>query len=489
MQSPTSIDLRSSAENTKHRGLIDPNCIFDPDIILLPSEQEGFHLLFPNWHETSFFKRPTIRDMTRMLKDVDLDRITKRSVIIADYTLTPLPYAPSTKNDTTHFRAYSCVPFEAQSCPMPLDSTDTTMNARTFESRQGQLTVKDIIGAVHYLKGLIATSQDWPLHNPCKVGLMATRLGDVHFNFRTNERKVLKDSLCKAASGGALEIKEAADAILAAVGFSDDDNYNYNLDNLLDCFSSWNHLKRNELVPENYKTDAVERVEDWLKGDMQRLLLCRDISLQLFGHTQIETMSKQVSLNTTIMDVVVLELFGQPKEHKVPLPKHAVTLEELIGKGYIVDVYNSVGFSVRGRRIRIGQLNLTQMRAIACFCDFNLSEPSPAKELLGIYFNLCSTPSSFKLAIDMGILDYDNFTEVKTVLFCGCNLIYFTHMTSPHGYEYIMLCNEFLSWRQRIKRDFSNSLTRDAFALLVTMTALIVSFTGIIQVVQGFVKN
>ncbi|KAI8068520.1 hypothetical protein BC940DRAFT_353472 [Gongronella butleri] len=434
-----SSDRQNSASSTKHRGLIDPTCIFDPDIILLPSQQEGFRLLFPDWGEKSILDRPTIIEMQRMLKGVDLTKITKRSVILADYALTPSPYSPSTQKDSTRFRKYSRVPLDTQTNHLTpsIDNADITRNGRAFASRQGRATAKDIAGAIHYLKGFIAAGTPPSSFYIFSEGLMATRLADVHFAPKSSERETL--------------IKES---------------------------------------------------EDWLSStNLPYLILCEAIAVDLFGisysdfHTEAE-IPLEIPLDHTIKDAVALFVFGKSETRNITFPKRTVTLEELVEKGYTVDLFERHPmFSVNNHKITIGKFSYRHMLIALCLCPVKKSDESftipqtPVYQLLCIYACLCSTPVSFKLAVDMGIIDYDNFTAVKRVLTTHDGWCCSDAVTSQHGYEYAKLCRTFYGWRQRIKRDFSNSLTRDAFALLVTMTALIVSFTGIISVAQAFASN
>ncbi|KAI8068521.1 hypothetical protein BC940DRAFT_299296 [Gongronella butleri] len=462
IDSQNTMDHQSPVDRTKHRGLIDPTCIFDPDIILLPSQQEGFRLLFPDWGEKSILDRPTIIEMQRMLKGVDLTKITKRSVILADYALTPSPNAPSTQKDSTRYREYSRIPLDAQPGPTSWGTMDTKTNGRAFEARQGQkVTVNDIIGVAQYLKGCIATSKG-NFYGDNATGLLATRLTDIQFAFVPNERETLKESLCKAQSGGVQDNMDAAEAILVAVDFQHYDDGDdsggfvsragfYNID-----------FARNYIMFEDYKLEDadIKTVENWLSGSIQSCVLCEIIARHLFGYSGYER--DQIALDGTIKDAVVLSLFGRSKPRKLTFPKRKVTLEELIAKGYNIDIYDIPMFSVNDdHKVSIGKFSYTQMCITLCLWpDRDLGDtyvPCPMQDLLRIYAGLFSTPSSFKLAVDMGIIDYDNFTAVKRALTdysirCASDAV-----TSQHGYEYAKLCYDFHSWRKKIMRAASHA--------------------------------
>ncbi|KAI8575065.1 hypothetical protein K450DRAFT_284651 [Umbelopsis ramanniana AG] len=113
--------------------------------------------------------------------------------------------------------------------------------------------------------------------------------------------------------------------------------------------------------------------------------------------------------------------------------------------------------------------------------------PNPEQQamvdVMKIYSALCSTPDSFTLARELGITDCEEFMAMKNALHTW---EYF--FASEAGKSYAKLCEEYHSWRYRLATDFSLSLTQNAFALLVTIAATIISFTGIIQVVQCFAK-
>ncbi|KAI8071669.1 hypothetical protein BC940DRAFT_293398 [Gongronella butleri] len=465
IDSQDTIDHQRTVDGTKHRGLIDPTCIFDPEIILLSSQRAGFRLLFPDWDEKSIFDRPTILEMRRILKDVDLTKITQRSVILADTALTPAPDAASTKKDSTCYRKFSRVPLDANACNTSLSATDKKRKGRAFQSRHGQITIQDIVGVVHYLKGCIATGKLGFYTDIFTTGLMATQLSDIQFAFEPNERETLKESLLRAGSGSVQDNKDAADAILAAVGFHDNDDVEGAalVSRAGFCFID---LAKNYLMYEDYMLDdvTIKTVENWLSGDIvQRCILCEIIASHLFGGAYCHgNKCDQISLSGTIKDTVTYQLFGPSKLRKIKFPKRDITLEDLMAN-YNVQVYDFPKFSVNhdDHKVIIGKFSYVQMNVALSLCpDGNWADrmiPCPAQDLLRIYAGLYSTPSSFKLAIDMDLIDYDNFTAVTRALttfglHCRSDAV-----TSQHGYEYAKLCHDFHSWPKQIMRAASRA--------------------------------
>ncbi|KAI8064533.1 FAD linked oxidase [Gongronella butleri] len=111
----------------------------------------------------------------------------------------------------------------------------------------------------------------------------------------------------------------------------------------------------------------------------------------------------------------------------------------------------------------------------------------PINDTLRIYRNLLDTPESFKLAVGLGIItDYESFSDLHGDFSYFEGHCCFDNVTSGSGCNYVLFCRDFYSWRQLIERDFVDSLTRDAFAVLVTATTLIVSFSGTIQKLNGY---
>ncbi|KAI8068739.1 hypothetical protein BC940DRAFT_366916 [Gongronella butleri] len=435
-QSFRSISPQNIADIPQHRGPIDPSWLFDPGM-LSPAEQVGFHLLFPDWHEKSILDRPTIRDMQRTLKDVNLVGFTKRSVFLADTALTPFDYAPSVEKDSTQFQTFSRVTLDDQKNSLSTD-TAVTISGRTFNSRQGPVTIMDIIGVADYLGGCVAASSserrwdfEWFLS-----GLMATRLQDMQFNFAPNEHETLSEILREMESNNKKQVtKKMMDDILAAIRSIDIDRA-FDMLVINAGYGQIHHSRGKKVSLSEAHELYVKLIRNWLAGDsLQYKALIIKIAGALFGSTYIESRELDaISLDQTVNDAVTLWLFGKATTHKT----------------------TTIPFS-------------------------------PVKDMLFIYGNLCGTTRSFKLAIEMGIIDYDDFSAFQNATIHYSQYLCAEAVTSQHGYEYAKLCRDFYSWRQRIKLDFSNSLTRDAFAVLVTITALIVSLTGVIQVIQGFV--
>ncbi|KAI8072270.1 hypothetical protein BC940DRAFT_137784 [Gongronella butleri] len=497
----TEYDL-SSDRRTKRDELVDPSCLFDP-ALLSPGQRPGFHLLFPNWHKTTVLDRPTIGEMRIMLKDLDLTIISPKSVFIADMALTPSPDTPSSKRDMTllqEFAFQSCAHSDA--CSAPAMSSSESKDVRAFQGRHGKVTLQEILGAVQYIKGIISNDQFAPTMVLFHGGLMATRLEDLQFIFEEDEQAVLELSLKKVRRAKTQEeVVAVVTDILSTVKYKQ----NWLFFNLAG-FTRLNRVANMSLKWEFLDPDVFEGekrsmwrswsdedhclVQNWQTGiAIQAAALCNLIAYGLFGHWILIT-CKELDMSKTIAETISFSIFGPMNKYNIKFPGRLVTLKELLDKGYRVRFQAQEHFSVKNQKINIAKIGRTDMALMLRLAQRKTQgAPCPINDMIHIYSGLIDTLESFKLAIELGITDYEDFGDLKNDFEYFEEYCCFDEVVSEHGYNYALLCRDFYSWRQRIKRDFTNSLTRDAFAVLVTAAALIVSFSGIIQVVQGFTSK
>ncbi|KAI8063158.1 hypothetical protein BC940DRAFT_369858 [Gongronella butleri] len=494
----------NSDATLKGHGLIDPSCLFDP-ALLSPNQQRGFHLLFPGWHESTIFDRKTVGEMIKMLKDIDLTVITPKSVLIADVALTPSSDSPSAEYDWDTLQTFSRVDVDSDdassSSTMGSSSSDEKCE-RAFRSRHhGKVTLQEIIGAVNYLKGIIVSEQTLAFKfHLFNCGLLATRLADLEFVFEDNEQSVLERYIgdVRRANSQA-KVVTAMNDILSTIGFQQNKQFfacasfthlsyfanktaiDEYIDGLHDQngFSAWT----------NWTDHDIRLVQTWRKGNVvQPIALCNLIANAFFGKVMAYTLDQEIDLTRTIAETIAFSIYGQAKQYNVKFPERLVTLHELKEKGYSVQLDQS--FAVMGEMIYMPKLSRSNMCVMMRLCQkTGQGSPCPINDMLRIAVGLLGTPESFRLAVELGFTDYDDYIEFQTILlYVFRDMGSFDEITSDSGYEYAMLSRKFYSWHQRIKHDFIRSLTRDAFAVLVTVAALVVSFTGIIQVVQGFKK-
>ncbi|KAI8063159.1 hypothetical protein BC940DRAFT_307716 [Gongronella butleri] len=494
--------LNSDATHKGH-GLIDPSCLFDP-ALLSPNQQRGFRLLFPGWHDSTIFDRKTVGKMIEMLKDVDLTVITPKSVLIADVALTPSSDAPSAERDWKTLQTFSRVDADnddASSASTMGSSSSDEKGERAFRSRHhGKVTLQEIVGAVQYLKGIIVSEQSlggmFYLFN---CGLLATRLADLEFIFEDNEQSALERYLgdVRRANSQA-KVVTAVSGILSTIGFQQNALFFVCAGfNHLDFFANKTaiaeymqglHDQDGFSAWKNWTDQDVRLVQIWRKGNVvQPIALCNLIAYALLGKIMPYTLDQEIDMTRTIAETIGFSIYGQAKQYNVKFPERMVTLQELKEKGYSVQIGGS--FLVRGHLIIMPELSRSRMCVMLRLCQkTDQGPPCPINDMLRIVDGLLATPESFKLAVELGVTDYDNYLEFERILYFYRQMSCFDEVASEVGYEFAMLSRKFYSWHQRIKHDFVRSLTRDAFAVLVTVAALVVSFTGIIQVVQGFKK-
>jgi hypothetical protein len=173
----------------------------------------------------------------------------------------------------------------------------------------------------------------------------------------------------------------------------------------------------------------------------------------------------------------------------------APNISNLIKKDFVINVKDTPGVEYNGRFITIGKISKNNLYVFNYLSRYSISTkqyidnicidfytPSFFPVMLHFYKTLLSTPSSFQLGKEYGIItdcDYDSFINLTKESY--------TFFNTHYDEIYYKIYKDYYSFRKSFSRDFKVQYFYNSFVLSATFIGLIISFTGIIQVIQGFI--
>ncbi|KAI8063254.1 hypothetical protein BC940DRAFT_349125 [Gongronella butleri] len=488
--------------------------LFEP-AALSAEDHRGFRLLLPHWDTIRYFNRPSVREVKRMLGKVELSAITEDVVRVARGSMASSPYVPSRQQfDASSVDSHPSSN-EKQARNLAIGDKDNENEPLRSGSPEictphGARSVAIIFGVSQYIKGLAVTAAYHPEDDPLLFyrasGFLDTPLHSVLFSTVPGATVAVQQSIEALLKGSVADGMAALQAAEQAIGFSSPQRHCRDFFTYMDLGRVFARtrgaLQRGD---SGHNGMCVSAMQQWMTGDLQRSALTCLIAQHLFDYP---LAIPQQPFYGTIKDALIRHVFGErlhdngtnssvsssqsssstsTREAHLTFPKRHVSLKQLVDKEFTLDIRDEITFGVSGYDLVIGKFSYSQMRVARQLCTVDgdgCLVHDQLTDILHIYSGLLATPDSVKLAFRLGIIDCDHYTTIKHLLpVCRGDV----HSTA--GAQYAHLSRQFFHWTFRLKTDFTNSLTHDAFSVLVTITAIILSFTGIISVVQNFVPK
>lgn len=154
----------------------------------------------------------------------------------------------------------------------------------------------------------------------------------------------------------------------------------------------------------------------------------------------------------------------------------------------MVEVNENFKIKYNGKILNIGRLDkkdiciLNQLANDSSFIGFGYN--NEITSMIWFYYTLFKTPDSFKMGCDYGIITNCNYKEFIILTNNYSNRF---NIITNYNNVYFNLQKDYYSFRKSFLRDFRIQYFYNSFVLSATFIGLVISFTGIIQVIQGFV--
>lgn len=171
-------------------------------------------------------------------------------------------------------------------------------------------------------------------------------------------------------------------------------------------------------------------------------------------------------------------------------------LSNLIKKDFIINIKDKPGLEYKGKIINICKITKSNIYTLNYLSKYSTKSRQEIGEnciiddfycisvlpsILYFYKTLLSTPECFKIGIEYNIIsdcDYNTFINLTNSSF--------TFLNTHYDELYYKIYKDYYSFRKSFIRDFKVQYFYNSFALFATFLAILISFTGIIQVFQGF---
>lgn len=449
---------------------------FDPSILSAP-ERRGFDLLYPDWDNIPTFSKPTYSELKVKLKTVDLAYVTEDAENIATSYVNEIVVGNVQCAEMLLREIQSHYSNESDMCIL---TNRFSINIVSNDYNNINILINDSVYDLYKLAKSIGETMKALSNSPINVFRMDFKFLDamptqIIVNFPEKHFKRLQD-IYNILNNDYENIDSLAREVLNILNLTFESLMHTNLAGI--C------IKCDE---KDFKMDSVEMAND-LKLSISEILLGNLFWQSFIGVLSTSIMGHAIRSQPCILGGVsirsklVENIFGKYVPYTFKPPVRHVSLKELYDKGIKIHLGGkSAKVEFNKDSIMIGPLNVCQVETFLRAMVFE--GQSVIDSNFAIYYGLLNDPESFKLASTLGIVEGDYFDYVA--LGFGMKNLADNHSNKEYK-AYVDMSNQFYTWHERLKRDFLLSFTRDAFSLMISIAAVVISLTGIIQAVKAF---
>lgn len=429
--------------------IIHKDCIFNKKY-LKDEEKDGFDLIYENWDNLSILEKPTFGEVSSLLRDIPLTKITSRTKEILK----------AKNNVCSEDISNNCVGF-LYKCMSYINNG----NNHVIDFNLLKIKIKDIAEN--------SKPDEYKLINN-DIKIMNTKSNEEKIKFIYNNDMKMKKYI---------NIKYTEFSILFGEAI--------------------NGIKRNNYLNYNkYCELLIHFSKGYISAHVSILIMLEELFDRKINFVDFQYDIKNI--DKTLYDYIV-EYFNIKCENKINKEINEYynnknnfinlpTFSELLKKDFRINVDKKFNINYDGKTIIVGRLNkknicvLNQLAIDSVEIKNNLifNRNNEFTSILWFYYTLFRTPESFKLGCEYNIITDCNYEE-----FIGLTHNYSTPFDIITNYNiiYFYLQKDYYSFKKSFSRDFKIQYFYNSFALSATFLALLISFTGIIQVIQGFLNK
>lgn len=395
-------------------------------------EKDGFNLIYEDWDNISIFKKPTFGEISLLLQDIPLNNITRKTKELLELKDEKnICFNDISNNSIGHL--YKCISY--------------INNGNNYVEFFNFLNVK--------IKDIAENSKpdEYKLIFE-DIKSMITKSNEEKINFIfDNDIKMRKYINIKYTQFSSL-FEKAIDGI-------NENNYFY-------------YNKYCELL--------IDFSKGYVSAYASILIILEELfdrSLHLYFDYNVKDMNKTFyNYIADLFDVKYENIINKEiieyytnNDNFLNIP----TFSDFVKKDFIININEKPGISYKNKILIIGRLDKKDICILNKLAnDYSIYKyHNEFSNILWFYGTLFKTPDSFRLGCEYGIISN-----------CDYKII---HIITNYNNTYFYLQKDYYSFRKSFIRDFKIQYFYNSFALVFTLIALLISFTGIIQVIQGFV--